>query len=147
MEPAYLPVSEQIKILFEGIPHAEGRPYTLSEVSEGTGISTATLSQMRSGRIQNPQLNTLRQLCHFFGVPLRYFETTTADECYALLASPDSPPPAPVSEIAFRASRLSPEAQRDILTIIQWLHAAEQATEQNPDLPPLPRLSYFDDAR
>ena len=44
------------------------------------------LSQLRTGKIKNPQLHTLREICRFFHVPLRYFETTSVEECYAILA-------------------------------------------------------------
>ena len=66
----YLPVSDQLNLLFEAVLHADGRPYTLQEVSAATGISPGTLSQLRNGQSTNPQLNTLRALGHFFRVPL-----------------------------------------------------------------------------
>ena len=70
----FLVVSDLLKILFEEVKHPSGRSYTMQEVSDGTGISLATISQMRTGKIKNPQLNTLRELCKFFKVPLRFFE-------------------------------------------------------------------------
>jgi transcriptional regulator with XRE-family HTH domain len=139
----YLPVADQLNILLTARTHPSGRAYTLQELSEATGIGAATISQMRTGRIKNPQLSTLRSLCEFFNVPLRYFETRTAEECYALLqnttqeTSPDE-----ITEIAFRATHLSREAQQDILTIIKWVQAAEQNLKEGGEgLPPLPRLS------
>ncbi|MCK6580617.1 MAG: helix-turn-helix domain-containing protein [Anaerolineae bacterium] len=136
----YLPLTEQLRILFDARQHADGRPYTLAEVSEATGISQATISQMRTGRIKNPQLDTLRTLGRFFNIPLRYFETTSVEECYSLLAEKPSEADPPLNEIAFRASGLSPRSQRDILTIIKWVQAAEK---QGGDagLPPLPGLT------
>ena len=137
---AYLPVSDQLNLLFETRQHPDGRPYTLQEVSEATGVSAGTISQMRAGHSTNPQLSTLRALCHFFQVPLRYFETRSSEECYAILSEVQSPPPSSASEIAFRASNLSPKSQRDILTIIKWVQSAEQQRQQGEDLPPLPGL-------
>jgi transcriptional regulator with XRE-family HTH domain len=136
----YLPLSDQLNLLFETVPHPDGRPYTLQEVSEATGVSAGTLSQMRVGHSTNPQLSTLRALGHFFQVPLRYFETRSSEECYALLSETPPPPPAAASEIAFRASSLSTQSQRDILTIIKWVQSAEQQRQQGEDLPPLPGL-------
>lgn len=141
----YLPVSEQLNILFDTVRHPVGRSYTLQEVSEATGVSLGTISQMRAGHIKNPQLNTLRALCRFFHVPLRYFETRTAEECYGILAGETKTDAAPLNEIAFRASGLSPRSQRDILTVIKWLQAAEQQRDDEGDLPPLPDLQDDED--
>jgi len=122
----YLPLSEQVKILFDAVRREDGQPFTLQEVSEATGISLGTIGQMRSGKINNPQLNTLRALCRFFSVPLRYFETQTAEQCYALLTkqSPQAQPA--LNEIAFRASGLSEDAQKDILALIKMFKEEEK---------------------
>ncbi len=131
----YLPLSEQIKVLFDSVRHPEGRPFTLQEVSEATGVSLGTIAQMRSGKIQNPQLNTLRALCPFFGIPLRYFETTTREECYAILTNPSTLAKPVLNEIAFRASGLPPRAQQDILSLIKVFQNEEKSRPQNADLP------------
>jgi transcriptional regulator with XRE-family HTH domain len=136
----YLPFSEQLRILFEVRQHVEGRNYTLQEVSGGTGIALATLSQMRTGKIRNPQLNTVREIAHFFDVPLRYFETISTEECYAILAGNAETPAPPLNEIAFRATHLSPQAQQDILRIIKWVQVAEKSLGEGEQLPPLPGL-------
>jgi transcriptional regulator with XRE-family HTH domain len=143
----FLSVADQLHVLLSTRTHPDGRTYTLQEVSEGTGVGAATISQMRTGRIKNPQLSTLRALCQFFDIPLRYFETCTVEECYAFLQSPQAADeqPAEISEIALRATHLSREAQQDILTIIKWVQAAEQNLSQNEGMPPLPRLSRPND--
>lgn len=141
----YLSIAEQIQILFDEVLHVEGRPYTLQEVSEQIQVSLATLSQLRSGRIKNPQLSTLRELCRFFKIPLRYFETHNREECYAILAEGyDNNPPA-LNEISFRATALSPQAQQDVLKVIQWVQAAEQLRKDGIELPPLPGLENQDE--
>lgn len=140
----YLSLSEQLNILFDAIRPSEEHPYTLQEVSNATGISLATISQMRTGRIKNPQLNTLRAVCRFFNIPLRYFETRTPEECYAILTERNSEDRASLNEIAFRASGLSTRSQRDILTIIKWVQAAEQNGE-GVELPPLSNLEDDED--
>ncbi|MDX2137275.1 MAG: helix-turn-helix transcriptional regulator [Chloroflexota bacterium] len=147
-ESDFLTFAEQINVLFSARMHTTGRAYTLHDVSEGTGIAVATLSQMRTGRIKNPQLSTLRALCSFFQIPLRYFETRTVEECFALLQQPatDDTKLGELNEIAFRVTHLSPEAQQDILTIIRWVQTAEQRYKQGGDtLPPFPRLSRSND--
>lgn len=141
----YLPVSMQLNILFDAVPHTDERPFTLQEVSDATGISVGTLSQIRTGRIENPQLHTLREICHFFGVPLRYFETRTEQQCYALIQGADNDDTPELNEIAFRATNLSPNSQRDVLTIIKWVQAAEAQRKAGMELPPLPGLESYDD--
>lgn len=146
-----LSVAEQLNVLLSARTHPSGRPYTLQEVSDGAGVGAATISQVRTGRIRNPQFSTIRALCAFFNVPLRFFETRTIEECYAVLQEQDEPAEdrtGEISEIAFRATRLSAEAQQDILTIIKWVQAAEKAQKEGDDaLPPLPRLTHADDGR
>ncbi|MBA3870396.1 MAG: helix-turn-helix transcriptional regulator [Anaerolineae bacterium] len=134
----YLSVAEQLQILFEEVFHPENRPYTLQEVSQQIDVSLPTLSQLRSGRSKNPQLNTLRELCRFFKVPLRYFETHSREECYAVLTEKDAGVSSALNEISFRATHLSTQAQQDILKVIQWVQAAEQLRKQGVDVPPLP---------
>ena len=142
----YLPLAKQINLLFDTVLHPEGRPYTLHEVSSASGVSVSALSHMRTGRITNPQLSTVREIAHFFGVPLRYFETQTVEECYALLLPPAEPEERrPLHEISFRAMSLTPKAQRDILTIIKWVLAAEELRKQGIDLPQMPDLEDFED--
>jgi transcriptional regulator with XRE-family HTH domain len=140
MQP-FLPVSEQVQILFDVKVNSEGRPYTLQEVSKATGIGLTTVGQVRNGRIKNPQLDTVRALCLFFDVPLAYFATKSAEECYAVLTHEKSSElPPEMNEVFFRAAYLSKEAQQDILKVIKWARAAEEAG-QVEDFPPLPPLS------
>ena len=137
----YLPLADQLNILFATVRAADEREYTIQEVSNATGISIGAVSQLRTGKITNPQLNTLRALCQFFGVPLRYFDTRSAEECYALLVEDSQPEPPSLNEIAFRATHLSPHSQIDVLTIIKWVQAAEAQRAQGGELPPLPHLN------
>ncbi len=141
----YLPVSEQLRVLFEEVTNRDGRPSSLQEVSDAIDVSVATLSQLRTGRIKNPQLHTVREICRFFGVPLRFFETKSIQECYAILAGETVEAAEPISEIALRASRLSEKSQQDILMMIGWVQAAEAQRKNGHDLPPLPRLESYDE--
>lgn len=146
--PAYLPVAEQLQILFATLKKPDGKLYTMQEVSRATGVSLPTLSQLRSGKITNPQLNTLRAICTFFQIPLRYFDTCTPSECLAILtaAPTDDANEADtgISLITTMAAGLSRAAQEDLLTVIQWAHAAEQQLMDGQDLPPIIRLKRRD---
>lgn len=143
----YLPLAKQLQILFEMIMDESGQPYTLKAVSQATGVSLPTLSQLKNGKITNPQLNTLRAICGFFDIPLRYFDTHTVDECRGIIElrqhnNDDSA----VSEnpetdlFARMAATLSPQGQQDLLTVLRWARAAEKQIEQGEDPLPVPRL-------
>jgi transcriptional regulator with XRE-family HTH domain len=138
----YLPVSQQLSILFEAVKKDDGQSYTLVEVSQASDVSVPTLSQLRHGKITNPQLNTVRAICHFFNVPIRYFNTKSVDECYAILNSKreDEDNKPGLHQIAYMAAILSPESQRDLMTIIQWAQAAERDYLAGKDLPVPPHL-------
>lgn len=141
----YLPLAEQFRILLENRRKPDGSAYTLQEVSKGTDVSLPTLSQLKNGRITNPQLNTLRAICRFFDVPLRYFDTRSAEECYAILAEGRSGNDIEgINYIAHMAASLSPEGQRDLLTVIKWAQAAEQQIVAGNGLPELPHLEPYE---
>lgn len=142
--PEYLPLADQLRILFGTVRKPDGDPYTLKEVNAATGISLPALSQLKNGKITNPQLNTLRSLCRFFNVPLQYFDTTSADECLAIIAEgrrDDNNDADGLNYITTMAAALSPEGQKDLLTIIKWAQAAEHQLQNGEGLPPMPRLS------
>lgn len=139
----FLPVSQQLQILFDTVRHPDNRPYTMQEVSAAIDVSLPTLSQLRTGRIKNPQLHTLREICRFFHVPLRYFETRTPEECYAIIAGDEAHSTPALHEIALRATHLSPRSQQDVLTIIRWVQAAEDQRSAGNNLPPLPGLEDY----
>lgn len=50
----------------------EDRKITPYKVSKETGISTATLSDWKSGR-SKPKVDKLKILADYFGVPIEYF--------------------------------------------------------------------------
>jgi len=139
--PKPLPLKDLVNFLFEHIQHPEGRSYLSQEVADQVEISHATINQLRTGRIKNPTLPTLKELCQFFGVPLSFFECATYEDCYALLAQKHAPQGTRASEIAFRASQLSPKAQNQILTILHWVEIVEQARKTDHDIQDLPDLS------
>jgi transcriptional regulator with XRE-family HTH domain len=126
-----------VNFLFDNVLRPDGRPHTTQEVTDHVRISHATINQLRTGRSKNPTLPTLQELCRFFEVPLSFFECQTYDECYAVLADKPEAQTEGVAEIAFRASRLSAQAQRDILKVIQWVEAAERERRETDKLPDL----------
>jgi len=45
------------------------RTITVTEIKKATGISRDTLTRLRSGRTDNPDLYVVGKLCEFFEVP------------------------------------------------------------------------------
>ncbi len=137
-QPEPLPLKDLINFLFEHVLHPEGRSYTTQEVTDHVRISHATINQLRTGRSKNPAMPTLQEICRFFDVPLTFFECTSYEECFAILAAPRTQAAPQAAEIAFRASRLSPEAQADLLRVILWVEAAERERKAGRETPQPP---------
>jgi transcriptional regulator with XRE-family HTH domain len=112
-------------------------------VSDVTDISLGTLSHIRNGRITNPGFKSMRRLSTFFGIPLKYFQTTSLEECYAIIADKRVDAIAELGEIAFRSTQLSTKSQQDVLAIIKWVQAAEELRKQGGHIPHLPSLDFI----
>ena len=102
-----------------------GRPWTMAQVSTGTGgkVSLAYLSLLRKGGIAAPSLEKLQALADFFGVDVRYFATAELpsetgapaldEELQRALTQPL------IRELARRASGLSEDEQALVLQMIE----------------------------
>jgi hypothetical protein len=99
----------------------EGRPYTLTEVSQATGISVPYLSYVRKGTIGAVPVHRAAPLARFFGVPLDYFTQegptveTMADEVREALAQPL------VRELVLRVGHLSLAQRALVLEILEHI--------------------------
>jgi transcriptional regulator with XRE-family HTH domain len=134
-----LPLKDLINFLFAHVQHPDGRPYITQEVADQVRISHATINQLRTGRNKNPSVPTLQEIAGFFNVPLSFFECSTEEACYAVLAGqcPEDLP-GMIAEIAFRTSGLTERSQRDILKIITWVEAAERERKAGHEMPDFP---------
>jgi transcriptional regulator with XRE-family HTH domain len=134
-----LPLKDLINFLFVHVQHPDGRPYITQEVADKVRISHATINQLRTGRNKNPSVPTLQEIAGFFNVPLSFFECSSEEECYAVLAGqrPEDLP-GMIAEIAFRASGLTEHSQRDLLKIITWVEAAERERKAGREMPDFP---------
>jgi transcriptional regulator with XRE-family HTH domain len=68
-------LAEKLMLLFETRLSPDLDPFTLLEVSEGTGklISPTYLMNLRDGKFSNPSMSKIKALSKFFGVPITYF--------------------------------------------------------------------------
>jgi transcriptional regulator with XRE-family HTH domain len=134
-----LPRPRQIAVvlnhLFETRLSPEGRPYTLTEVAKGTGLSVPYLSILRKGTIGSVQFERIEALARFFHVPLDYFSQdappvdTIDDLIRDALAKPL------VREVALRAGKIG-MAQRAL--VLQMLEHADQVLQELESKPAPP---------
>ena len=108
----------------------EGRPYTLTEVSKGTGLSVPYLSILRKGTIGAVPFQRVAALARFFQVSLDYFSqesppTESLDEQVRMaLAQPLG------RDLLLRAGKLG-TAQRAL--VLQMIEHAERVLQTLPD--------------
>lgn len=115
--------AELLNHLFETRFGPSGRPYTLSEVSKGTGLSVPYISTLRKGAIKAVPLEKAKALARFFKVSVEYFtqdgppEDTANDLLRDVLSKPL------VLEVALRAGKVS---VRERALILQMFEHAER---------------------
>ncbi|MDQ7035569.1 MAG: helix-turn-helix transcriptional regulator [Anaerolineae bacterium] len=62
--------SEIFNLLLEHVPKADGSKYTLVELSDLIGISRPQLTQYKSGKHNNPTLESIRAILDVFEMPM-----------------------------------------------------------------------------
>jgi transcriptional regulator with XRE-family HTH domain len=130
------PFATLLNQLFATRLSPEGRPYTLTEVSQATGISVPYLSYVRKGTIGAVPVHRAAPLARFFGVPLDYFsqeESPTEmldDDVREALAQPL------VRELVLRVGHLSLAQRALVLEILEHLdHLRVEPAQGSPSCP------------
>ena len=103
--------------LFETRLTSRGRVYTLTEVSEATGLSVPYLSMLRKGTISNVPFDRVAKIATFFKVPLDYFSLTeppSGERDRASVAVADAE-----SRVLLRAGDVGPMERAVILQMIE----------------------------
>ncbi|MCF3179399.1 helix-turn-helix transcriptional regulator [Streptomyces polychromogenes] len=143
-----------------GAIHPAGRgPFTYHEIAElireraGEGdptVSHGTVQAIRTGKVTNPSVDSLRALADFFGVPTAYFldddvseavedrireikESAAAAEAADELA--DVLQDNEVRAVAFRLGGLSARSIRGIKSIVEGFRQAEGLADVKPPPP------------
>ncbi len=148
-DPASARFAGLLNHLFDTRRGPSGRPYTLAEVSKGTGgkLSSGYISLLRRGGIVMPPADRVQALADFFGVDVGYFtgrqpasparESEVDEVLRRALADPL------VRQIALRASEYGPAEQAFVLSVIESADAllgqrsgAEQSSDTATPLPP-----------
>ena len=114
----------------------EGRPYTLTEVSQATGMSVPYLSYVRKGTIGAVPVHRAAPLARFFGVPLDYFSQDEPpvemldDDVREALAQPL------VRELVLRVGNLSLAQRALVLEILEHIdHLRVEPAQVRPSCP------------
>jgi transcriptional regulator with XRE-family HTH domain len=121
-----------INLLFEHLRRPDGSTYTSVEVADGSGVSTAQISSLRSGRRDNPTLEVIHKLMDFFEVPMAYLDAKSEAQAIEILRYKDN--------LRFRNtdSQLGIEEYEKILEIMRWIRADERARMEGKATPPKP---------
>lgn len=121
------PVHVQIQLLLDyGMPNS-AQPH-LSELAEATGLSDQTWANLLQGKSTNPRLNTLLSLCQYYEISLDYFDCTSETACREYLYVHRLRSLSPLlGPIETAADRLSPQGQRNVLAIMEWMRLATRA--------------------
>lgn len=124
-----MPVAQQVNILFEVLLRSDGKPYSVLDLSIKAGMSTGTISRLRTGGIENPGIWTLQKVCDFFGIPLAYFDCKSPEECRAFLLQHTAKEYKSPTLIYFlRSQGLSDKGVNHILDAISYIRASEEKT-------------------
>lgn len=121
--------------LFETRLSPEGRPYTLTEVARGTGLSVPYLSILRKGTIGSVQFERIEALARFFHVSLDYFsqEEPPVDTIDDLIRDALAKPL--VREVALRAGKIGTAQRALVLQMLEHADQVLQELESNPAPP------------
>ena len=130
------PFATLLNQLFATRLSPEGRPYTLTEVSQATGISVPYLSYVRKGTIGAVPVHRAAPLARFFGVPLDYFSQDEPpvemldDDVREALAQPL------VRELVLRVGHLSMTQRALVLEILEHIdHLRVEPAQVRPSCP------------
>lgn len=113
-------LARKVRYLFDTIKKPNGNAYSYNEVEKLTDgkVEQSWLSKMAKGMRQRPHIQSLEALTDFFGVdPTFWF--ISLDEWITNQSQKEYDEN--VSEIATRATHLSPEGQRMVINLMQNL--------------------------
>ncbi len=120
--------AERLNRLFELVPGPDGKPFSNEAViaglaEHGPTISKGYLSELRSGKKDNPTLRHIEALAAFFGVDPAYFvaDQDRADEIADQITTLKALGDAGVQSIALRAADASPESRDLIAAMIDQI--------------------------
>lgn len=131
----------QLNHLFATVPRPDGRELWTNEdasaaiTAAGVAMSAAYLSQLRTGKRDNPSARHLAAIASLLGVSMEYFfdpeVTAKIDADLRLLVAVRD---AGVQAIALRAQGLSEESLSGVAGMIEHIRRLEQISDYPPEL-------------
>jgi transcriptional regulator with XRE-family HTH domain len=118
------PLWKKFEILFDTVPGPDGRPYTLTDLSETTGLAINSLSRLKTGRIEDPRLSTMMIIVEFYGISLDYFKCNTVNECYQFLQD-ELRRRKTVPQIALRVRAMSEDVLAEVQKMVAYIEQLE----------------------
>jgi hypothetical protein len=133
-------LATQLNHLFATVPRPGGRDLWTNEdaaaamTDTGVAMSAAYLSQLRTGKRDNPSARHLAGIARLFEVPMEYFfDPEVAAKIDADLRLLVAVRDAGVHTIALRAQGLSEESLSGVAGMIEHIRRLERIPDQPPD--------------
>jgi transcriptional regulator with XRE-family HTH domain len=133
-------LATQLNHLFATVPRPGGRDLWTNEdaaaamTDTGVAMSAAYLSQLRTGKRDNPSARHLAAIARLFEVPMEYFfDPEVAAKIDADLRLLVAVRDAGVHTIALRAQGLSEESLSGVAGMIEHIRRLERIPDQPPD--------------
>jgi hypothetical protein len=133
-------LATQLNHLFSTVPRPGGRDLWTNEdaaatmTDTGVAMSAAYLSQLRTGKRDNPSARHLAAIARLFEVPMEYFfDSEVAAKIDADLRLLVAVRDAGVHTIALRAQGLSEESLSGVAGMIEHIRRLEHIPDQPPD--------------
>jgi hypothetical protein len=133
-------LATQLNHLFATVPRPGGRDLWTNEdaasamTETGVAMSAAYLSQLRTGKRDNPSARHLAAIARLFEVPMEYFfDPEVAAKIDADLRLLVAVRDAGVHTIALRAQGLSEESLSGVAGMIEHIRRLERIPDQPPD--------------
>lgn len=133
-------LATQLNHLFATVPRPGGRDLWTNEdaaaamTDTGVAMSAAYLSQLRTGKRDNPSARHLAAIARLFEVPMEYFfDPEVAAKIDADLRLLVAVRDAGVHTIAMRAQGLSEESLSGVAGMIEHIRRLERIPDQPPD--------------
>jgi transcriptional regulator with XRE-family HTH domain len=130
-------LAARLNHLFAVVPGAGGRALWTNDdaaaemATQGVTMSAAYLSQLRTGKRDNPSARHLAAIAQLFGVPMEYFfDEEVAAKIDADLRLLTAVRDAGVQAIALRAQGLSPQSLSSVADMIEHIRRLEQVPER-----------------
>ncbi len=141
-------LASQLNHLFSTVPRPGGGALWTNDdaaaAMSATGVTTsaAYLSQLRTGKRDNPSARHLAALARLFEVPMEYFfDPAVAAKIDTDLELLSAVRDAGVQKIALRAQGLSPEGLNGVAEMIEYIRRLEQRLPRDTPAPDAPQGS------